>query len=115
MRCIRLVIPFCSGTKESRGKQPQRREEATEQQALNELSGVLALDGAVAMATASNACMIATPSMVRAMPAGRNQAENPPTNAAMISRKNRCHCHHRERLCHTVRNDVTSATPTPAR
>jgi len=34
MRCIRLVIPFCSGTKESRGKQPQRREEATEQQSL---------------------------------------------------------------------------------
>jgi hypothetical protein len=43
------------------------------------------------------------------MPAGRNQAENPPTNAAMISRKNRCHCHHREQLCSTPSGTTSRA------
>ena len=55
--------------------------------ALDGPPSMLALDGAVAMSPPSDACMIAMPSMVRAMPADWNQAANPPTAAAMISMK----------------------------
>ncbi len=84
--------------------------------ALNEPSGWLAMIGAVALARPKRACMTATPSMVRAMPAGSNQAAKAPTAAArMIRKKPMPVPSSRTRVVHTVRNDATSATATPAR
>ena len=68
------------------------------------------------MAMPSSACMTATPSMVRAMPAGRNQAAKPPTIAAMMTRKKPMPLpSSRTTVNHTLRNDVISATADPAR
>ena len=62
--------------------------------AFNEAPGMLAVDGTVAVATPSKACMMATPSIVRAMPAGRNQAAKPTYHCRhdqLGSRPYRCH------------------------
>lgn len=79
-------------------------------------SGSAAVDGAVAIATPSSACIMATPSMARAIPAGRNQAANPPVPAASITRKKPMPLpSSRTSVVHNVRNAVASATATPAR
>ena len=78
--------------------------------------GSFAIDGAVARRAASNACMIAMPSIVRAIPADRNQAETAPTAAAMISMENAMPLPSSLTIVvHIVRNDAASATPTPNR
>ena len=55
--------------------------------ALRPRSGSVAVTGAVAIAVANRACMIATPSIVRAIPSARNQAANAPTSAAIIDQE----------------------------
>jgi len=84
--------------------------------ARDEPSGVAAVTGAVAMAIPSSACMTATPIIVRAIPAARNQAANAPTPAAMITMKKPMPLpSSRTIVVHTLRNEAMIATATPAR
>ena len=84
--------------------------------ALKNSPGTFAVTGAVAIRMPAIACMIATPSIVRAIPAGRNQAANQPTATAMITMKKPMPLpSSRTMVVHTVRNEATIATATPAR
>jgi hypothetical protein len=78
--------------------------------------GTAAVIGAVAMATPSNACMIATPTIPRAIPEARNHAEKAPTAAAIITMKKPIPLpSSRTIVVQIVTRDVTSAIVAPAR
>jgi hypothetical protein len=108
--------PFAAARKKAPETSHSSAKKPLNSSAFKDSPGTAAVIGAVAMRVPTATCMTATPTMVRAMPAGRNQAANQPTPTARITMKKPIPLpSSRTIVVHTVRNAATVATTIPAR